>query len=120
RLERLGEARDPPVVVGAALGDKLGLPEELDRHAAGRRALAGVEHVRRERGGHARTLRLEAAAEPGERLRSLGALELAQGRQPWRWRQRRSLDEEAGQGCKHGVDVLRGRAPRERVVVEEL
>src|SRR5207249_7270050 len=116
RLERLGEAGDPPVVVGAALGDELGLSEELDPNAAGRGALAGVEDVRRERGGHARTLRLEAAAQPRQGLGALGALELTQRREPRRRRHCRAVDKVARERGEDGVDAVRiGFAP-ERMV----
>src|SRR5690349_18321855 len=105
-VERRRELRDSAVVIRACLRDGLSAAEELDLHAAGGRSLAGVEDVRRERGGHARTLRLEAATQPRERLDALRVLELAQGRQPGRRGQRGPLDEEAGQCGDHRVDVL--------------
>src|SRR5581483_8148210 len=81
RFQGVREAGDASIVVGRALRDELRLAKELDAHSARRFALPGVEDMRRERGGHAGTLRLESAPQPGERLRPLRALELAEGRQ---------------------------------------
>src|ERR1051325_4072157 len=119
-IERRRKARDAPVVVSGSLRYALRAAEELDLHPARGCSLAGVEDVRRERGGHARTLRLEAATQPRERLDALRVLELAQGRQPGRRGQRGPLDEEAGQCCDGRVDVLGPRAAGDRVIVEEL